>query len=278
MARIRTIKPEFFTSEQVVECSPNARLLFVATWVFADDHGRHAMSMRRLQMEAFPGDNFTLADVGRMFGELWQAGLVTVYEVDGKHYFCVNGWHHQKIDKKQDPRHPSPSEGTVVEFCQEFVERSTNGSRTVGDHSAPYRKGRDRKGKDHNIVPSDGTTPPAKSVMADMPPDGEPTYHPAFEQFWAAYPNRGGRKRGKTKTFSVWKSVPAADRQAVVRAATAYAASREASEGFARDPERFLKSDWWRDYLVDVDEASTSRVASDEDLANWNPTDGGIGL
>ena len=41
MARIRTIKPEFWTSEQVVDCSPTARLLFIGLWNFCDDGGVH---------------------------------------------------------------------------------------------------------------------------------------------------------------------------------------------------------------------------------------------
>lgn len=34
MARIRTIKPEFWTSEQVMGCAPLARLLFIGLWNF----------------------------------------------------------------------------------------------------------------------------------------------------------------------------------------------------------------------------------------------------
>ena len=41
MARIRSIKPEFWTAEQVMECSPMARLLFIGMWNFCDDGGNH---------------------------------------------------------------------------------------------------------------------------------------------------------------------------------------------------------------------------------------------
>jgi hypothetical protein len=44
MARHRVVKPEFFTNEQVVECSTNARLLFVGMWCFCDDGGVHPAS------------------------------------------------------------------------------------------------------------------------------------------------------------------------------------------------------------------------------------------
>ncbi len=41
MARIRSIKTEFWTAEQVMECSPIARLLFIGMWNFCDDGGNH---------------------------------------------------------------------------------------------------------------------------------------------------------------------------------------------------------------------------------------------
>jgi hypothetical protein len=39
MARIRTIKPEFWTDEKIVECSFEARLMFIGMFNFADDKG-----------------------------------------------------------------------------------------------------------------------------------------------------------------------------------------------------------------------------------------------
>ncbi|KKK60207.1 hypothetical protein LCGC14_3026700, partial [marine sediment metagenome] len=39
MARIRTVKPDFWTSEDVAAVSRNARLLFIGLLNFADDVG-----------------------------------------------------------------------------------------------------------------------------------------------------------------------------------------------------------------------------------------------
>jgi hypothetical protein len=57
-SRMRTVKPEFWTSEQVVECSPNARLLFIGLWNFCDDSGIHPAATKRLKRDVFPADNF----------------------------------------------------------------------------------------------------------------------------------------------------------------------------------------------------------------------------
>lgn len=110
MSRIRSIKPEFWTSEQVMECSTNARLLFIGLWNFCDDAGRHPAAPKQIKALVFPADPFTTADIAGMLDELSTNGLIHLYTVDGKEYFEVDGWHHQKIDRPQKPKFPAPSE------------------------------------------------------------------------------------------------------------------------------------------------------------------------
>ena len=106
MARIRTIKPEFWTSEQNADCSRDARLLFIGLWNFCDDAGRHPASPMRLKMEVLPGDALGTQEVTRWVRELLDAGLLDEYEIDGETYWEVTGWHHQRIDQP-NVRHPS---------------------------------------------------------------------------------------------------------------------------------------------------------------------------
>ena len=76
MSRIRTVKPEFWTSEQVVELSPTARLLFIGIWNFCDDQGIHPASAKTLKMEVFPGDDFSVAEIEAMVSEILNQGLM----------------------------------------------------------------------------------------------------------------------------------------------------------------------------------------------------------
>ena len=108
MARIRTIKPEFWTSEQVMECSPLARLLFIGLWNFCDDAGRMALSPKRIKAQILPSDDITAADVLGMLRELSENGLIRFYVVGDKELLAVTGWHHQRIDKPQKPQTPEP--------------------------------------------------------------------------------------------------------------------------------------------------------------------------
>lgn len=107
MARIRTIKPEFWTDEKVLSIKPLTRLLFIGMWNFADDYGRLEFSPISLKARIFPGDSLSPDDVRDMLGELSGADLLTIYSAKGKEYIGITGWHNQKIDKRQVSKIPS---------------------------------------------------------------------------------------------------------------------------------------------------------------------------
>lgn len=133
MARIRTIKPEFWTSEQVADCSLVARLLFIGIWTFCDDHGVHPASTKRLKMEVFPSDQIGDDTIQTMIDELVVAGLLYPYQVDGKGYWQVTGWvRHQKIEKPTY-RHPVPK--AQVQADQSSITRG------VVDDNSPTTRG-----------------------------------------------------------------------------------------------------------------------------------------
>ena len=79
MARIRTIKPDFWTDEKIVELSPLARLLFIGLWNFADDDGRMPYSTTRIKLQILPAD---AADISALLGEIRGKLLIDVYVVD----------------------------------------------------------------------------------------------------------------------------------------------------------------------------------------------------
>ena len=109
MARIRTIKPEFWSSEQVMDCSRNSRLLFIGLWNFADDAGRLPDSAKTIKAQIFPGDDdVNSTNVRGMLDELSANGLLQKYEANGRAYLQITGWQHQKIDRPRPSKHPPP--------------------------------------------------------------------------------------------------------------------------------------------------------------------------
>jgi len=132
MARIRSIKPDFWTSEQVMECSTNARLMFIGMWNFADDHGRMPAASKTIKAQIFPGDDIDPKNIRRMIDELSANGLIRLYEVDGKEFLLVTGWHHQKIDKRQEAKYPAPPEGHSPNITR-MVSTDLRGSEGIGE-------------------------------------------------------------------------------------------------------------------------------------------------
>ncbi len=108
MARIRTVKPEFWTAEQVMELSRDARLLFIGLWNFCDDAGVHPAAYKTLKAEVFPGDDVTAANIQAMVSEILNQGLLVEFEHEGRRWWHVTGWKHQLINRPTPSRYPKP--------------------------------------------------------------------------------------------------------------------------------------------------------------------------
>lgn len=101
MARIRTIKPDFWTDEKLTECSMSARLLFIGLLNFADDRGNLARSAKKIKMQVFPADSI---DCEPLIQELITQGVLSEYSVSGDKYLNIKGFlKHQVINR------PTPS-------------------------------------------------------------------------------------------------------------------------------------------------------------------------
>lgn len=98
MARIRTIKPEFWTDETIVKLPFEARLLFIGLWNFADDGGSLEYSPDRIKMQILPADSD--CDVTALVDLLAAADLIEYWlSDDGKKVLSIKNWiKHQKID------------------------------------------------------------------------------------------------------------------------------------------------------------------------------------
>lgn len=167
MARIRTVKPEFWVSEQVAECSPNARLTFVGLWNFCDDNGVHPAKPKTLKAELYPMDDFTPGQVAEWMEELIGAGLVMAFhDADAREtYWHVTGWsRHQKIDRPsyKYPAPPTNSESARVTA----VEHSTSARRAPPP--GVESKGVESKGEEDCSLKAHGAR---RSPQTPMPKD-----------------------------------------------------------------------------------------------------------
>ena len=114
MARIRSIKPDFFTSETVASLPLSTRLTFIGLWTYVDDNGVGMDNELLINAAIWPleGDSLeTLARTREDLATLSRAGLVNRYRDSRKRYLFVTSWdEHQKVDHPRKPRYPRPGD------------------------------------------------------------------------------------------------------------------------------------------------------------------------
>jgi hypothetical protein len=114
LARIRSIKPSFFRSEDVSVLPLRARLTWIGLWTQCDDSGRAKDNARLIKADIWPLDGVTLRDIEEDLETLAGHGRIVRYEVDGRRYLEIVNWgDHQAIQKPTQSKLPSPSEGRI---------------------------------------------------------------------------------------------------------------------------------------------------------------------
>lgn len=182
MARIRTIKPEFFTSEDIVSLSPMARLLYIATWCEADKEGRLVWKPLTFKLRYFPADD---CNIQALCDEIVTSGLVQLY---GNGYAVVPTFKaHQHINPRESVSQlPEPDPSTT--------RGARVGTRQARDSDA--QGGREGKGKE-------GDT---RVASRDEPP--------GFAEFWQEYPNHSA----KANAVKAWGKITAELHPAIMAA------------------------------------------------------------
>jgi hypothetical protein len=86
LARIRSLKPGFFTNEHLAELPFAVRLLFAGLWTLADREGRLEDRPRRIKAALFPYDDVNVND---MLQALAEKGFVIRYTADGADFLSI---------------------------------------------------------------------------------------------------------------------------------------------------------------------------------------------
>lgn len=116
MARIRTIKPDFFRHEGLYEAEIKyglpLRIAFAGLWTACDRQGRFRWKPRALKLDVLPYDDL---DFSRVLDALTTCGFVVRYENNGEDFGCIPSWSlHQIINNRESESIlPSPEESTT---------------------------------------------------------------------------------------------------------------------------------------------------------------------
>lgn len=174
MARIRTIKPDFWTDGNMVKLSPFARLLYIGMWNFTlCDHGHVADDAMKLKLQILPMDNI---DIEALLAEIMAQGrVVRVADGDGRTYLLVKRFEdHQKIDPRWKTRCPACAQVDSLSLTETPV--SLGELPVTPELSPTLPLGREGMGRESKKTPS---SPAAPSME--------------FDTFWAQYPRKVGK-------------------------------------------------------------------------------------
>ncbi len=110
MARIRTIKPDFFNDDDVVALSDTAKVVFIGLWGHCDGQGVFQAKFQQLKRAIKPDQ-----DMKRSMETICRQDLkkfIHYFVVEDQEYGLVLGFcKHQRIDIKNDPpRFPLPKD------------------------------------------------------------------------------------------------------------------------------------------------------------------------
>lgn len=242
MARIRSIKPEYWIDEKVTDLNPWARLLFIGMWNFADDQGYIDDKPRRIKMQVFPGDDLDIAD---LIADLVAAGLLTPYDSPVGPVLHIRNWDkHQKVDRASgarfDPstlvvRTPPPRVVASVQV-EPPREDSTNG--IEGSLASLDAEGKGSgSGRDLDLDLDLEGIP--RRASRSRPPDSS-----AFDRFWNAYP----RRVAKDDARKAWaKAISRADPEQIIAAAERFRDDPARDPQFTAHPATWLNGGRWAD-------------------------------
>lgn len=239
MARIRTIKPEFWSSPGTAKASPAARLLYIAMWNWADDYGIGTANMKELAAFAFPNDTHpTSTELPSLCKEVADCFDTVFYTVRGRPYFAIPTWEqHQRTERRAKGRNPGPGDPDAVPDLQicpsDGTSDDTHGTSvsTQGISLAGTEEQRNR------------------GTEEELPPSAEPRtrakYPAEFDEFWTHYP----RKVGKDDALKAWlqarRKTPPTEIVAGVQRMTADPNLPE--ERFIPHPATWLRRGGWDD-------------------------------
>lgn len=251
MARIRSVKPEYWADQDLAEqVSRDARLLYIGLWNLADEHSRLRGDPRYIKGQLFPyDDDLTPDTVSGLLDALALAGKVVQYRTaTGTFIFLPKLAKNQRLEPEKVPtKLPGPEDvGSVLltppsEPADVPSARRTNESARYADvssllygtgsmeHVSPSSAKPTDEG-DSVLFPDVAPTPDAPVMPSDAPKKSwtneQIDADPHWVAFWEAYP----RKTDKGHARKAWLKA--------LRDTVAPETLTQAAQRFRDDPKR----------------------------------------
>ena len=172
MARIRTIKPEFWEDEKIGRLPIPCRLFFIGCWNFADDYGVIKGNPALLKSQIFPYDeNLRVSEVKKWLNALVEARMLIPIILDDANkrlaeesYYVIRTFRsHQVLDKRFTKSYLGKDEKFVNSLIDKALSNyHVNTSCTPREHvvntSEEKEEEKERNKKGTNVPKEDAAT------------------------------------------------------------------------------------------------------------------------
>jgi hypothetical protein len=192
MARIRSIKPQFFRHRRLYVAEIDSvlplRVAFAGLWTCADREGRFRWEPDELKLDCLPYDE---VDFSRVLHALFTRGFIVRYASGGREYGVIPGFaDHQIVNNREaDSILPVPPDDLtqLIDEANEVDASITREPRVTIQTEGKGREG-NRKGR-------------------DIPTRQETRASPEFEVFKKSFPRRRGSNPWKPALLLFEKAV-----------------------------------------------------------------------
>lgn len=263
--RIRSIKPEFYRSEDVARMDWQTRLVFIGLWSYVDDNGVGRDVERLIVADIFPLEldpTETLRRVSQSLSVLESGQQIIRYSHEGKPLLFIANWdRHQLVKNPNNPRNPRPDaaiRASAAPLPTTYGEPTENLPTGTGEQR---NRGTGEQGIKDMLTGSAVERVIDAEVIEDEPKPKTKVDPDRFEEFYAAYP----RKMGKQKAVAKFKAaVKRASAQEIIDGAHRLANDPNLPEQtYIPHPTTWLERNGWEDEALPM----RFRTSSDERLA-----------
>ncbi len=172
MARIRTVKPEFFRNIKLFKAEQESglpmRLAFSGLWVACDRSGRFKWSPEELKLDVLPFDD---VDFSRVLHALVTRGYVVKYRVNDDVFGCIPSWDRHQVINNREKESDIPDVSTGQVLTEDDDASSTRDPRDTEKSKGKGKEGKGMEGKGREdsalrtVVPTVTNTDPLYAAI-----------------------------------------------------------------------------------------------------------------
>lgn len=234
--RIRTIKPEFFSDEDIALLEPLDRLAFLGLLCYADKAGRLEYRPVRLATMILPYEQDGFAARLR---HLVDANFLIMYDNGGRRYLQIRTFQCHQRPHHTEPESKIPSADSSSSSVVQPLDNGDTTEETLSKNGLErYTTVVSRGGKEGKGMEGNGKGERQSRTTSSL--DG-------FNDFWSRYP----RKIGKGAAEHAWARLGVPDRKAVMERLVAFSGewSGRPTEDrqFCPHPATWLNQRRWED-------------------------------